>query len=82
MNYIFSQDSNPATYSFFGPNSNLCYENESRPGRLYEDPTTDNYLTSKVWSKPIYLLDEAAYRHDLKYYFAGVDLELKHIVDD
>ena len=69
-------------HQFTGPGSNLFYENESRPGRLYEDPTKDNYLQPKEWSTPINQLDEAAYRHDLKYYFAGYDLELKHKVDN
>ena len=69
-------------HQFTGPGTDLFYENESRPGRLYEDPTKDNYLLPKEWSIPINPLDEAAYRHDLKYYFAGDDLELKHKADN
>ena len=73
---------NHLTYLFCEPNRNLFNENKSRRGRLNEDPRKENYLTPKEWSKPINPLDEAAYRHDLKYYFAGDDRKLKHIADD
>ena len=51
-------------HKFTDPCKNLFYTSEQRPGRLNDD------FFHNRWSKPINLIDQAAYYHDCDYYKA------------